>query len=360
MSTTNARDERDLGAFIPSNLDDYGLDPFEFRVYSHIARRAGSGECWESINNIAACCNMNVKTARKAIAVLTAARLIWQSTRKGTTNSITLSSSKHWVDSNLLGQIRAKLTPTKSGSTKSGTPPLPDQDFTPTRSGTPPLPDQVPKGIPSKVLPEVSPFKGENENEREINASLQEPEVSPKLPALPVNQEDSSAPSNTSLRANYSAARKTFTEENIEAPEWAMHEAPWHASLIKYQESMLQAVADVSPKWEGIKLLDGSRNDHAIAKYLRKLENSGANNFGPNSIKARADLLGYWDQAQKTESRRRQAEELRTTTAPVPTESRPGYYSPYAPIDLEQARRGKEIALAAMARAKEELQRAGA
>ena len=41
---------RDWGAIIPSFLDDYGLDPYEMRVYIRLARRAGMGGPMLGIN----------------------------------------------------------------------------------------------------------------------------------------------------------------------------------------------------------------------------------------------------------------------------------------------------------------------
>ena len=38
MSKVEVRDDRDLGiTFFHSILDEYGLDPYEFRIYCHIA-----------------------------------------------------------------------------------------------------------------------------------------------------------------------------------------------------------------------------------------------------------------------------------------------------------------------------------
>lgn len=164
----HSTDERDLGAFIPAFLDDYGLNSHEFRIYSHIARRAGSGQCWESIEAIANHCCMDVKTARKAIALLTRARLLRQQPRSGLTNLITLTHHREWADPQHLPSLREELTPTKSGRatkngtpTKSGTTPLPNQEGegVPNQEGVP-LPNQVPKGTPIEGTPiEGTPSK---------------------------------------------------------------------------------------------------------------------------------------------------------------------------------------------------------
>ena len=43
--------------FIHSRLDDFGLTAPEFRVYCHLARRAGrTGRAWSSVQNISGVC----------------------------------------------------------------------------------------------------------------------------------------------------------------------------------------------------------------------------------------------------------------------------------------------------------------
>lgn len=93
-------DERDLGAFIPSELDDFGLDPYQFRVYCRLARRAGSGgNCWESVNNIAKACKMNRKTVMQSIAALLSFGMLRQEKRAGKSDLYKLTSSKFWNQS---------------------------------------------------------------------------------------------------------------------------------------------------------------------------------------------------------------------------------------------------------------------
>ena len=124
----------DHGAFIPSYLDDYPLTPNEFRIYAHIMRRAGTmGDHFESIPNAAKRCHMNVKTARNAIKVLRALRMIIVTERTGQSSVIEPTHEDDWAPISQVKSIRnhALNTPTKNGrGTKSGT----------TKSGTPPLP----------------------------------------------------------------------------------------------------------------------------------------------------------------------------------------------------------------------------
>jgi hypothetical protein len=157
---SNVSDARDLGAFIPSYLDDFNLDMPCFRLYAHIARRAGSGLCWESIDKMADSCHMNRKTAYKAFQFLQDHRLILVEKRKGQTSLITLTNHSVWIP--IPNQVQVKGYP-KSGTRVSQKrdmgvpetvqPPIPNQV-------QPPIPNQVHKGIPIEVTPiEVTPIK---------------------------------------------------------------------------------------------------------------------------------------------------------------------------------------------------------
>ena len=81
--TNNIIDQRDLGTIIPSYLDDWGLSPNEFRVYCRIARRAGSGKCFESVKGISKGCVLSVRTVGKCIASLLGMHLIERERPKG-------------------------------------------------------------------------------------------------------------------------------------------------------------------------------------------------------------------------------------------------------------------------------------
>jgi hypothetical protein len=63
--------ERKYWVQLPNLIDDMNLDPFAFRLYVHIKRRAGdNGACWESTRNLAKCCNMSAGRVSKAKQVL--------------------------------------------------------------------------------------------------------------------------------------------------------------------------------------------------------------------------------------------------------------------------------------------------
>lgn len=112
-------DGRDAGAFIPSALDDFGLDPYAMRIYIRIVRRAGTRQgCFESIDNMALHCKMNRKTVYQSVKVLLRHHLIEKVSVPGKTSHYYLTPSSEWIP------IPNQGHPTY---TESGTPPIPEQ-----------------------------------------------------------------------------------------------------------------------------------------------------------------------------------------------------------------------------------------
>ncbi|MFO0052556.1 MAG: helix-turn-helix domain-containing protein [Dolichospermum sp.] len=164
------KDRRDFAIVVPSYLDDYGLSPYEYRLYSHIVRRAGKNGCFESIPNIAKHCLMNEKTVRQSLKVLLGAGMIAVvESKKGKSVVYEVTPHEDWVTPEELPNIRNKRTPTKSGTT------------TPTKSGTTPLPNLADEVFPSKEIP----FKEIPLSEREEPPT---PEVEVLIPK-PINPE---------------------------------------------------------------------------------------------------------------------------------------------------------------------------
>lgn len=143
MGKHAAEDQRDdMPVFIHSELDDLGLTPFEFRAYAHLARRVNdrSGTYYESLEEGARVCRMNVKTYRAALAGLVNRRLVSREERPGQTSVYRLEPRRAWLP--LPNQAGV---PDQVG--------VPETVGPPTESGRAPLPNQVDKGTPSKVLP---------------------------------------------------------------------------------------------------------------------------------------------------------------------------------------------------------------
>jgi len=129
MTPIGVKDELELCLFVKSEIDDYGLDPYEFRLYARIARRAGRAEAWESIPNMARACQMSLGRARKALKLLETAGLIESVERPGYNTIHRLTPKYKWVHPERLKGIRQFLassrsdTPTKSDrGSKTNTP----------------------------------------------------------------------------------------------------------------------------------------------------------------------------------------------------------------------------------------------
>jgi predicted metal-binding transcription factor (methanogenesis marker protein 9) len=100
-------------AFVHNFLDEYGLDPYEFRLYAHIIRRTGGkteGVCFASLNKIAKICKMSPRKAQQAMKVLIKANLVTQNKRIGRTDEYRVMPASDWVSSEDLEGIRAALS----------------------------------------------------------------------------------------------------------------------------------------------------------------------------------------------------------------------------------------------------------
>ena len=129
MSANKVTDVQSLVLFVKSDIDDYGLDPYEFRIYARIVRRAGRGEAWESIPSMARACRMSESRARAALQLLEAAGLIKSFVRSGNTTLRHVTDKCSWIHPEMLEEVRATLTLSKNATpsksdrgTKNATP----------------------------------------------------------------------------------------------------------------------------------------------------------------------------------------------------------------------------------------------
>lgn len=136
--------------FVHSSLDDYGLDPYEFRLYSRIARREGgvNGACEESVPNMAAACGMGERKAQHALKLLTEAGLITAEERVGRSTLYRTTLASVWLSPEVLPEIRKRLSRTRApGATPALGAPHPR-----TTCATPPAPGAH-KGTPTEGTP---------------------------------------------------------------------------------------------------------------------------------------------------------------------------------------------------------------
>ena len=160
--TAAVKEKSELSLFVRREIDDYGLDPYEFRIYARITRRAGNGEAWESLANMASACCMSLGRARKALHLLKLAKLVKSIERPGYSTVYRLTPQSKWVASECLQELRSFI----NFRAKSPTPIT--FDSTPLSDVIPlPLPEVIDEGIPSedisfKVLPQ-SPLTPQGE-----------------------------------------------------------------------------------------------------------------------------------------------------------------------------------------------------
>lgn len=86
--------------FYDIELDDAGLNPYEFRAYQRIARRCAGlqeGECFESLQAIADACKMSRPTLIRAIKVLLQRKMIRRISRHGGTSFYALTDKQNWL-----------------------------------------------------------------------------------------------------------------------------------------------------------------------------------------------------------------------------------------------------------------------
>lgn len=83
--------------FVHSELDDLGLDPQEFRIYAHLARRAnGKTRAWPGITSMSFACRMKRNTVVRAIRGLEAHGLIRVTRKSGGLSEYLLTVPSEW------------------------------------------------------------------------------------------------------------------------------------------------------------------------------------------------------------------------------------------------------------------------
>lgn len=99
--------------FISSALDEYGLDPYEFRILAHVARRAKSSKkgspevCFASQSSMANICGINKRKVGQVLKTLCDAGIL-SVVRTGRTNRYTLQTSDKWARPEKLQEIRSQ------------------------------------------------------------------------------------------------------------------------------------------------------------------------------------------------------------------------------------------------------------
>ncbi|OCQ99709.1 hypothetical protein BCD67_14970 [Oscillatoriales cyanobacterium USR001] len=101
---------------VHSDLDEYGFDPYEFRIYAHIVRRTGGkldGKCFAKLKLTAGICKMSVRKTQYALKTLCDAGLILKEQHKGRSDVYRLAPKNNWKPKEQLQDIRQKAKESK-------------------------------------------------------------------------------------------------------------------------------------------------------------------------------------------------------------------------------------------------------
>lgn len=100
MRSIKSTDRREpVVVYFDIELDDMGLTPYEYRAYGRIARRASGGQraCTESLDSMAAGCQMSRRTLINAIKGLIQRGMIERESKIGDTSTYYLTDKAGWV-----------------------------------------------------------------------------------------------------------------------------------------------------------------------------------------------------------------------------------------------------------------------
>jgi hypothetical protein len=151
--------------FIHSLLDDYGLPASAFRIYCHVARRAGKdGIAWSSVASMSEVCRLHPQTVRKALQLLVRHRFLRREQRKGRTTHYRLAPPSEWRPRFFIDEA-AERNPSVSDSQPGATNQMEGH----------PCEKDVVKGNPSEVNPpKVNPQQTHRDVPIEVPRSVQE------------------------------------------------------------------------------------------------------------------------------------------------------------------------------------------
>ena len=164
-------------SFIHSTLDDAGLDAYAFRIYTHIARRAGSrGTCTESIPNMAKFLNFGVETVRQRLLSLVKNNFLGCEEVTGAGKKHWLRPASEWITPSCqtVGVSGGTTTAPRKGTTtapRKGTTTAPRKGNPSRQTGGKGSPSEgaPSKGSPIKELGESPRIKYESEATKIIN-----------------------------------------------------------------------------------------------------------------------------------------------------------------------------------------------
>jgi hypothetical protein len=243
-------------------IDDYGLDPFEFRVLHRIARR---GDCWESAPQIAQGCKMGKTKAHEVLNTLEACGLIEANPRLGQSTIYRVKPFTEWPTPDAFefqkaaianaGKTVAILPKTKAPESSAMPPddtPLPPSGMAKTLppDGRPlPLHDTPlpPDGRPLPLRDtESKPMKGTNKNtKKEATAQLNFGQPIAVDQPRPQEKNIPNSPHHRIIAKRVELfGRIPNMGQEAKAAKWMLDEGFTEAQIVEYMAEIAKAAAE--------------------------------------------------------------------------------------------------------------------
>jgi hypothetical protein len=309
-----ADDRDDLPVFIHSELDDYGLDPYQFRVYARIARRAGRLGAYESIKNMAEGCCMSEGKAKSSLRFLIEQGLVSRESREGYTSIYRLNPKNKWLPKKQLIGVDIEQ-PGSPGVHPPGSPGV----HPPGSPGVhPPGSPGVHEGNPIKGSPiEINPVEGSPAKDSptpHVTVVIEDaPQITQIKSALEqilidtdmdftsgLSKGNSLLELNVPVRENNNQTQLTLsalsqeeygTLKQAQAFAYNPAIAPWRLNSTEFRGDVCKAVFAANPKWYS--LPDGTTNLKKIDSQLKTLERKIRGSDGISALESYKELLNY-------------------------------------------------------------------
>ncbi|MEH2138593.1 hypothetical protein [Nostoc sp.] len=317
-----ADDRDDLPVFIHSELDDYGLDPYQFRVYARIARRAGRLGAYESIKNMAEGCCISEGKAKSSLRFLIEQGLVSRESREGYTSIYRLNPKNKWLPKKRLTGVDVEQ-PGSPGVHPPGSPgvhpPGSPGVHPPGSPGVhPPGSPGVHEGNPIKGSPiEINPVEGSPAKDPPaphviavIEGGTKRSQIKSALEQILIDTDmdftSGLLKGNNFLELNIPAyennnqtqlAFSVLSQEEYgilkqaQAVAYNPTIAPWRINSTEFRGDVCKAVFAANPKWYS--LADGTTNLKKINSQLKTLERKIRGSDGVSALEAYKELLNY-------------------------------------------------------------------
>lgn len=141
--------------FVHSELDDRNLTLAEFRIYCHLARRAGNGVAYPGIDSMSVICRLSKNTVVAAIKSLEWMGMIQADRKSGMSTRYILTAKSQWKSLDTIANEGTVAT-------------IPNEVTERPKRGNATVPNEVTKGNPTKDIQKGTPSAAQKEQAETI------------------------------------------------------------------------------------------------------------------------------------------------------------------------------------------------